>query len=437
MAKSRQNRDKITTENQTHLSVNETKILQLLHHADGKGLSISQISEFTDIHPRTLLRQLSDLISKKKIAREGRGPASRYVLVSQVTENFSVAQGYNYDFLESYIPNKTFLLSIDDRRKLQQISRNVGETAHAETFMGDILERLLIDLSWSSSKLEGNTYSLLETEHLLRKNTPASDKEQIETQMILNHKEAIDFLIRNIQELELNWYSLRNIHALLSDGLLQNPTMEGQLRPTAVGIDGSSYIPINVPQILQEQVDLFLHKVKHIENPFEQSFFILVFVPYLQPFIDLNKRTSRVFCNIPFLKNNLSPLSFNEVERSDYIQAIIHIYEQNDTSFLRGIFMNSYLQTSQRYQVTKKSLTAPHPLKIKYRKFIQDYVANLIRTEKNKVFSIEDKEVEKNDRMELQKVLENELRSIHEGNYAKFHILPSEYKKWAKKYRRK
>ena len=80
---------------------------------------------------------------------------------------------------------------------------------------------------------------------------------------------------------------------------------------------------------------------------------------------------------------------------------------------------------------------APHPLKIKYRKFIQDYVANLIRTEKNKVFSIEDKEVEKNDRMELQKVLENELRSIHEGNYAKFHILPSEYKKWAKKYRRK
>lgn len=398
------------------------------------GVSISDLSKLMHVSARTLLRWLNISIQEGRIERHGRGPSSRYFLKAELNRNKS-AVNYQFTFLESYLPNKSFFLSPKDLRELYKIGKPIGYTSFAETYLGHILERLLIDLSWSSSKLEGNTYSLLETEKLLQHKKIPTGKEQIETQMILNHKEAIDFLIRNIQDINLDWSCLRNIHSLLSDGLLGDVSFEGQIRSLAVGIDGSKYVPINIPQILQEQVELFVQKASEIKNPFEQSFFILVFLPYLQPFVDLNKRTARVACNIPFLKHQLSPLSFNEISREEYIQAIIEVYENNDISLLRKIFFRAYVGTAERYRVTKKSLTPPHPFKMKYRQFIQETVAQVVRACVNKIPEISQKEVPLKERRQLRQFIQKELDGLHEGNYAKFRLSPSEYLKWAKKFR--
>jgi Fic family protein len=174
-----------------------------------------------------------------------------------------------------------------------------------------LFDRLLIDLSWNSSRLEGNTYSLLETMRLLEVGKAAQGKDLKETQMILNHKAAIEFLI-NLSEVKVNRYTLLSLHTLLSDNLMSDPTASGRLRFIPVGIAKSAYQPSAIPQVIEECFDLLIKKANKINDPFEQAFFLMVQIPYLQPFDDVNKRTSRLAANIPLLQKNLCPLSFME-----------------------------------------------------------------------------------------------------------------------------
>lgn len=412
-------------------------LLEMLQLAP-EGLSLPEIARSLRQSPRTILRRLRQLMESDEVHREGRGPSTRYLAKNvHAKAKVKTSVGYNFDFLDRYIPNKTFFLQKSAKENLKELGKRPGNTSQIETFAKQIYERLLIDLSWSSSKLEGNTYSLLETERLLKDQEQAQGKDRVETQMILNHKEAVNFMIRNRAQISLNSLTIRNVHALLSDSLLANTADEGKIRHIPIGIDGSAYIPINNPQILQEQFDLFVKKVNAIKDPFEQSFFIMVFVPYLQPFIDLNKRTSRVVCNIPFIRNNFSPLSFNETDRTQYIQAIISVYEQNDTQALSELFINAYRSSAARYQVAKMSLVAPHPLKTKYRQFIRTGMTQLILTLKNKASALNYAEVAKSDRSHLSELIDAEIQNLHEGNFAKFDVQPSDFERWRKKFKKK
>ena len=210
------------------------------------------------------------------------------------------------------------------------------------------IENLLIDLSYASSKLEWNTYSYLDTEVLVKYNEEAEWKTKKETQMILNHKNIIKYLIDFRKEIKFDKKTFFEVHEILWKGLLLVDYL-WKIRDKEVKIWGSTYIPLDNHFKLEEEFELFLEKLNKIKNPFEQSLFILVFIPYFQIFMDINKRTSRISANIPLIKNWFAPISLLQVKEKDYILAILAIYELNDTSLMRDIFVNNYLLNLERY----------------------------------------------------------------------------------------
>jgi len=174
--------------------------------------------------------------------------------------------GYRRDFLLSYPGSGPYLDDVT-RAHLHQIGRS-QEALPAGTVARQIMGRLLIDLSWASSYLEGNTYSLLETERLISFGQAAEGKDALETQMILNHKQAIEFLVESADEIGFNRYSILNLHAILSDNLLPNPEACGRLRQIGVGIGGSVYTPLSTPQLLDEYFQRVLDTAATITDPF-------------------------------------------------------------------------------------------------------------------------------------------------------------------------
>src|SRR3546814_3947898 len=154
-------------------------------------------------------------------------------------------------------------------------------------------------------------------------------KDQLEAQMILNHKAAIEMLVEQAGEIGFNRYTVQNLHALLADNLLPAAAAGGRLRRVDVAIAGSVYQPLAVPQQIEEHFDTLLAKAQAIEDTFEQAFFAMVQLPYLQPFDDINKRTSRLAANIPLIRHNLAPLSFVDVPHDLYIEGTLGGYEIN------------------------------------------------------------------------------------------------------------
>ena len=250
--------------------------------------------------------------------------------------------GYNREFLESYRPNETAYLSPAERARLRDTGNPNIAPQPAGTYAKQILSRLLIDLSWNSSRLEGNTYSLLDTKRLIEFGEQPEGREQLEAQMILNHKDAIAFLVSAADEIGFNRYTILNLHAILANNLLADASAAGRLRRIAVGIEKSTFHPLEVPQIIEECFNQILATAAAIEDPFEQAFFVMVQLPYLQPFDDVNKRVSRLAANIPFIKRNLSPLSFTDVPRDLYTEAVLGVYELNKIDLLKDVFIWAY-----------------------------------------------------------------------------------------------
>src|SRR5690348_14630707 len=237
--------------------------------------------------------------------------------------------GYNRAFLDSYRPNESFYLNAAERAHLREVGTPKIAAQPAGTYAKQILNRLLIDLSWNSSRLEGNTYSLLDTKRLIVFGEEAEGKQRLEAQMILNHKDAIEFLIGAADEIGFNRYTILNLHALLANNLLADPDAPGRLRHIGVGIERSVFHPLEVPQQIEECFDQILATASAIADPFEQAFFVMVQIPYLQPFDDVNKRVSRLAANIPLIKGNFAPLSFEGVPRGIYTDAVLGVYELN------------------------------------------------------------------------------------------------------------
>jgi Fic family protein len=217
------------------------------------------------------------------------------------------AAGYKHHLLDDCVPNRTAYLPDKLKAHLHKIGKPIVADRAAGTFARDILSRLLIDLSWASSRLEGNTYSRLDTQRLIEFGQVAEGKDAKETQMILNHKEAIEMLVEQSDEVGMSRITLLNLHAVLSENLMADPEASGRLRRRPVEIGRSVYTPPAVPQVIEECFDSIAHKATRIADPFEQAFFLMVHVPYLQPFEDVNKRVSRLAANIPLIKNDLSP----------------------------------------------------------------------------------------------------------------------------------
>jgi hypothetical protein len=313
----------------------------------------------------------------------------------------------------------------------QEVGRPAG------TYARQILNRLLIDLSWNSSRLEGNTYSLLETEQLIIEGKNAFGRAADETQMILNHKTAIEFLVSAADDIGFNRYTILNLHAALSNNLLINPEASGRLRMIPVGIAQVVYCPLEVPQLIEAYFLKILEKASLVLDPYEQAFFIMVHLPYLQPFEDVNKRVSRLALNIPFIKHNLCPLSFIDVPEATYVNGLMAVYELNQVGLLRDVFLWAYERSVARYGAVRASLGAPDLFRMRYHSEIAHLMREIVGDKFSKDKAIEyiqryaREHISHEDQHHFVEVVEVELMALHEGNIGRYLIGLKDFKEWS------
>jgi Fic family protein len=342
--------------------------------------------------------------------------------------------GYNQGFLEAYYPNEIWYLPVELREQLHQIGKPQNDEQPAGTFARDILNRLLIDLSWASSRLEGNTYSRLDTKRLIEFGQEAEGKDALETQMILNHKAAIELLVNEADLVDFVPYTIFSLHALLSDGLLADRSACGRIRRRPVDIGGSVYMPIAMPQRLDELFRIILSMAQEISDPFEQSFFVMVHLPYLQPFEDVNKRVSRLAVNISLIRHNLCPLSFIDVPEQAYVEAILGVYEMNRIELLRDVFVWAYERSCQQYLAIRQELVPPDTFRLRYRQALGETVKAIVQHQQHPtretVTSFIPLSVGNEDRNAFLTLVLEEFESLHEGNAIRFGIRQSEFTAW-------
>ncbi|CAM5289341.1 hypothetical protein SSTU70S_06583 [Stutzerimonas stutzeri] len=293
----------------------ELKLIEFIVAAHPNGIGIAAIeAEITrqqgnKPNRRTLQRRLQRLIGEQRVTTEGESIALVYKLISgnalpttvsipliataaaelyvPISPEGAVIRdqvrlplmhrrpvGYQREFLEAYQPGTTFYLPESLRRQLHEMGRTSANERPAGTYARDILSRLLVDLSWASSKLEGNTYSRLDTQNLIEFGQVAKGKDAIETQMILNHKAAIEMLIEDADEVEFDAFTFKNLHAVLSQDLMRDPQASGRLRRRPVDISGTVFYPLALPQVIEDCFTLLLDKATAIPDPFEQAFFL-------------------------------------------------------------------------------------------------------------------------------------------------------------------
>jgi Fic/DOC family len=383
----------------------------------------------------------ADLAPKPAETKEEKGPGIskageriRRYLRQPLTARKPV--GYNREFLDSYRPNKMAYLSLAERARLAKIGRSSFAADAAGTYAKQLLGRLLIDLSWNSSRLEGNTYSLLDTKRLIEFGEAAEGGNARDAQMIRNHKEAIEFLVNEAEETSFNRHTIQNLHAILAQNLLADPGATGRIRHIDVGIERSVFHPLSGPQLIDECFNEMLGKADIIEDPFEQAFFIMVQLPYLQPFDDVNKRVSRLAANIPFIKHNLSPLSFTDVPRPLYTDALLGVYELKDLQLLKEVFIWAYGRSAEQYAAVRQSLGEPDPFRFRHSAAIRQLVAEVIKGSMERrpavahIAAWTRKNIAEGERARFRDIAESELINLHEGNFARYQVRPSEFKSW-------
>jgi len=340
---------------------------------------------------RSVRRWLAELVNDGKVLKAGQKRATRYqaVIFDFSPESLESLRyinqpifkrepkSYKADWLESYTPNTTFYLPEAMRTDLAEQGNRANNKDRAGTYVKKIYHRMLIDLSFNSSRLEGNTYSLLDTKRLLEEGKEATGKLDEEKIMIINHKEAIRHIVDNAERIRIDANEIRTIHYLLSDGLIETQK-SGQIRNEAVRISRSQYIPLSNQEKLEVQLEKICRKANNIEDPLEQSFFLLVHLAYLQAFADVNKRTSRLSANIPLIRDNFAPLSFNDVDKDSYIDAILCIYELNDTKPLSEIYEHSYLHSCKTYDIHAEDIGYDE-IRIRYRSIRRKIISQIIK----------------------------------------------------------
>ena len=446
--------------------------------AHPEGVRVSAIREGLpyELPPRMLQRRLALLVEQQRLIAEGQRKGRRYCVPVAISGKGNLAGGsaifeagevyvpispeaevvkqairapiqkrqpvgYQRAFLDDYRPNVTYYLPAQTRQRLLDMGGPPDGGRPAGTYARTIYSRLLIDLSWNSSRLEGNTYSLLETERLLELGEAVEGKDVLEAQMILNHKSAIELLVDQAGEIGFNRYTILNLHALLADNLLADPQAGGRLRGIPVGIAGTVYHPLEVPQLVDECFEQILDTATAITDPFEQAFFALVHLAYLQGFEDVNKRVSRLAANIPLIRGNLCPLSFVDVPERAYVDGVLAIYELNRVDLLRDVFVWAYERSSGRYSAVRQSLGEPDPFRLRYRTLVAEAVAAVVRTGMDKQAATAQarqraaEQVSPADQPRFVEVVETELMSLHEGNIARYRLKPADYQAWRQGWR--
>lgn len=449
--------------------LNATDILDAIRTLCAEGVDGASSSE---IHARvggsyaTVGRLLEKLVQEATLVRKGKARATRYIVAPvnadlratvQVAGSFSapVSPGwttparrvfeqlnrplgardpvtYRRRFVDDYDPNESFLLPRDLAAALAQEGKMPGQQP-AATYARKVLEQLLIDLSWSSSRLEGNTYSLLATEELFKSGAPPTDSEGV---MLLNHKRAIEFLVDAVPAYGLTDGVIRNLHAMLMQDLLTDPSGLGAIRNKVVNISDTTYVPSQVPQLLDEMLSLVIGKAQHIKNPAEAAFFLWVNLAYLQPFEDGNKRTSRLAANIPLMLYNCAPLAFLDVDPHDYAKAMLAVYELLDLTIAVELFAWTYRRSIRKYQVILEAMGFPDAFRVRHRETLTDAVQRIVRGGQSLRRAISGINLPAEETDSFKSMLEAELKALTLYNCARYRLTLQDIQQWTEHGRR-
>ncbi len=309
----------------------------------------------SDMAYATVKRILTKLISDNLILSEGKGKGTKYSIgiayqlfyptdikhyFDKEIDERKIKERFNLLLIKNELKNVS-LFTKDEIGHLVQLQNKYRENISklSELEYKKELERLAIDLSWKSSQIEGNTYSLLETERLLKEKITAEGKGKDDAVMLLNHKEALDFIIENPSYVNpLTIGRIEDIHSIL----IKELGVDRNIRKSRVGISGTNYTPLDNEFQIKEALEDMCELVNNCENVFEKALLLLMLISYIQPFGDGNKRTARIISNALLINNNYCPLSFRTIDSIEYKKAMLLFYEQNNMTAFKHIFMNQF-----------------------------------------------------------------------------------------------
>jgi Fic family protein len=303
----------------------------------------------------TVKRMLAKLVSENLVATTGQGKATKYAVskayallqpidlekyYEKEIDERQINSNFNFSLISEVLSTHS-VFSDNELTKLSELQKTYQHNASQLTESGykKELERLAIDLSWKSSQIEGNTYSLLETERLLKDKETASGKTKEEAIMLLNHKDALDFIIENPDYLmPLSVSKIEDIHGILVKELAVNRN----LRRRRVGISGTNYRPLDNEFQIKEALLSMCDLINSQKNVFEKALLALALISYIQPFMDGNKRTARIVSNALLIHHQYCPISFRTVDSIGYKKAMLLFYEQNNISKFKEIFISQF-----------------------------------------------------------------------------------------------
>lgn len=347
-------------------SQNQKKIIQVLLQKEplsSSAIQAQMMNDGIDLSLVTVKRTLSAMVNTGRLDIEGSGPSTVYKvsapgrLFADVDANAYGAiepdkryglERYNFDLLDA-VPEHLF--SQSERHQLNEA------TAHYRQRTIDLApgiqkkewERLVVELSWKSSKIEGNTYTLLDTEKLLLRGVEATGHSKEEAHMILNHKEAFAFAHAHADQFKtMTRANLEQLHSII----VKNLHISKGLRKKAVGVLGSRYRPLDNVHQIAEAVDGLCATIARMRTPYDKALVALAGISYIQPFEDGNKRTSRLMANALLLSHGYAPLSYRSLEEKDYRDAILVFYELNSLVPLKNIFISQYDFAARNYAAT-------------------------------------------------------------------------------------
>jgi hypothetical protein len=441
-------------------------IWQLIANNFAYGASIEEISAAMpfQLERRTLQRRLDLLKEQGVIQANGKTKSTRYTAtqheyrprpkadvpkvdirlsgpaslalqtVSQPLEKRNRVN-VNSFFLEGFRPNIDNYFNEEEKKQLNEMGRTKFTGYAAGTYAKGVMHAMVPDLSWNSSRLEGASYAQHEAEALFSRNEFAEGLSDLEHQMMLNHKDAVEFVVNTAEDIQFDKYTVLNLHALLSNNLLVDASTSGRLRRLPVVISQSTYIPAGSARQVEESFTMLLEKAGQIRDPFEQAFFMLVQLPYLQPFADVNMPVARIAANISLVKNNLMPLIFSEIPVELFEKAMLSVYELNRTDILKDLFIFAYERSCARYRLVKHKNGEPDPFRITYREQIRTVVfdivtGNMMGDAANEVIEHQASAMPARDQLRFSELVEKELATLHEGNIARYWIRPAEFIVW-------
>ena len=412
------------------------------------------IAQHLEASRRTVNRVLARLVAERQLGKTGAGPETRYrplvaaqsipsarpvpavgrspeaaALLAKLSEPLGSRTPASYEpvFVDEYVPNESALMPRALANTLYAAGRAQGQQP-AGTVARKVLEQLLIDLSWHSSRLEGNRISLLDTKELFEQGR--GDSRDPDITMLLNHKEAIEFMVDVVPEQGITVPIIRNLHALLMQGLLSDPLATGAIRRRIVTIEGSVYYPTNVPALLEQMLEEIVFRVRRIQNPIEGAFFLWVNLAYLQPFEDGNKRTSRLAANLPLLLYNCAPLSFLDVDRPDYASAMLGVYEQRSVALANELFEATYRRSIEKYRAALGAFGTPDPIRARYREILGDVIRRVVGEGESASSAIASLGVDPADLDAFTRLVGEELAHLAIYNCARYRLAIPAVERW-------